>query len=274
VYQAEYPTPSATSYRSSGNGAGNNKASRNRPSLERMAAKGLWPTPTRADAEQAGSRNTGHSKAHAGESLTDAIRGDRGEGRPAAPGVALAPAWTEWLMNWVPGWSGLEPIDKEMFDAWEKVSRVNLGTPALPEDLRGEGVLEVRVEEGSGAAPQGPEPEQQPAVEREDPVQEMPRAAARCRSVEGPEEDEDLLHLPSDVPVQAASGENVLDWMRRQVALGNPTWAEDPADSGCMSRVGVGIPERKNRLKAIGNGQVPLCAAVAFLILMERATNA
>ncbi len=97
VHKAEFPTPSATAYGSSGNGTGNNVESRGRPSLETMAKQGLWPTPTddsssgttlplaattgrwptptAGDAKASGSRNLEGSKAHAGVSLTDAVLG-------------------------------------------------------------------------------------------------------------------------------------------------------------------------------------------------------
>jgi len=39
-----------------------------------MARHGLWPTPTAGDAKGSGSRNLPGSKAHAGVSLTDAVR--------------------------------------------------------------------------------------------------------------------------------------------------------------------------------------------------------
>jgi len=44
-------------------------------------SSGRWPTPTAGDARGSGSRNTENSKAHAGISLTDAVRGDGGKGR-------------------------------------------------------------------------------------------------------------------------------------------------------------------------------------------------
>jgi len=47
------------------------------------------------------------------------------------------------------------------------------------------------------------------------------------------------------------------------------SWEIDPADEGKLPRISVGIPDRVNRLKAIGNGQVPLCAATAWRILNE-----
>lgn len=46
-----------------------------------------------------------------------------------------------------------------------------------------------------------------------------------------------------------------------------PDWTVDPADSGEVPRVASGIKHRVARLKAIGNGQVPQCAAMAFKLL-------
>jgi DNA (cytosine-5)-methyltransferase 1 len=43
-------------------------------------------------------------------------------------------------------------------------------------------------------------------------------------------------------------------------------WSVEPN----VGRVANGMADRVDRLKAIGNGQVPLCAATAWLILMER----
>jgi len=44
---------------------------------------------------------------------------------------------------------------------------------------------------------------------------------------------------------------------------GRPWWQSEPA----MGRVAHGVADRVHRLKAIGNGQVPLCAATAWRIL-------
>ena len=48
-HQMEFPTPTASKYSSSGNGTGNNRASRGRP--EKMAKRGLWPTPQASDSK-------------------------------------------------------------------------------------------------------------------------------------------------------------------------------------------------------------------------------
>jgi DNA (cytosine-5)-methyltransferase 1 len=46
-------------------------------------------------------------------------------------------------------------------------------------------------------------------------------------------------------------------------------WRQDPAETleSCMGRMANGVADRVDRLKAIGNGQVPLCAAYAWRIL-------
>ena len=51
------------------------------------------------------------------------------------------------------------------------------------------------------------------------------------------------------------------------IGWANSWWAVDPADAGKMERASSGVPDRVARLKAIGNGQVPACAAMAWLVL-------
>jgi DNA (cytosine-5)-methyltransferase 1 len=52
------------------------------------------------------------------------------------------------------------------------------------------------------------------------------------------------------------------------------TQAQEIPIEPCVGRVAHGVANRVHRLKAIGNGQVPQCAAVAFNILSEGLTNA
>ena len=73
-HECDFPTPSATASVSSGNGEGNNVASRGRPSLETMARKDLWPTPVVTDAKSSGRSNVTTGVMHPGVSLTDAAR--------------------------------------------------------------------------------------------------------------------------------------------------------------------------------------------------------
>ncbi len=95
-----------------------------------MAARNMWPTATAGDAKSSGSRNLEGSKAHAGVSLTDAVRfgnsntprtwatpttqDGENNGAPsqhernslplnAQAGGALNPEWVELLMGFCPG---------------------------------------------------------------------------------------------------------------------------------------------------------------------------
>jgi DNA (cytosine-5)-methyltransferase 1 len=106
---------------------------------------GSWPTPTAGDAKSSGSRNTAGSKAHAGVSLTDAVRGDSGKGRMspaptaseskgarsavsvargggqrlcAGSGGKLNPPWVEWLMGCPIGWTDCAPLETGKFRQW------------------------------------------------------------------------------------------------------------------------------------------------------------
>jgi hypothetical protein len=56
-------------------------------------------------------------------------------------------------------------------------------------------------------------------------------------------------------------------WM--QETLAGRWWQEEPD----VPRTARGIKDRKGRLQAIGNGQVPLCAATAWRLLSERITS-
>jgi hypothetical protein len=139
------PTPTATSYGSTNNGKrgdGTTYKTAGTPSLETMARKNLWPTPTAGDAKSSGSRNTESSSAHFGLSLTDAVRQDGGQGRliptpsandwkgsskpgqrrrqltdpamgviPQGGGGDLNPTFCEWLMGFPLAWTVLEPSE-------------------------------------------------------------------------------------------------------------------------------------------------------------------
>jgi len=55
-------------------------------------------------------------------------------------------------------------------------------------------------------------------------------------------------------------------WRDSYEKLGSDWWASEPN----VGRVADGVALRVDRLKAIGNGQVPLCAATAWRLLNER----
>ena len=98
-----------------------------------------WPTPTAGDSKSSGSRSLPASGAHAGTSLTDAVRPDRVKSWPtptarddrsgAGTGVdrghtpqlpellggALNPAWVELLMGLPAGWTEAPTLQRDLF---------------------------------------------------------------------------------------------------------------------------------------------------------------
>ena len=69
-------------------------------------------------------------------------------------------------------------------------------------------------------------------------------------------------------PINTAQSKN---WQTTQLEYGSTSdfWATEPN----VGRVVDGLASRMDRLKAIGNGQVPLCAATAWKLLIERLEN-
>lgn len=81
--------------------------------------------------------------------------------------------------------------------------------------------------------------------------------------------DKNMSMVWQGIHIQASKGENLWAglWQLAFVEQEIGWWSIDPADTGDIPRVATGVKDRVNRLKAIGNGQVPLCMAVAWEIL-------
>ena len=137
----------------------------------------------------------------------------------------------------------------------------------------------VRIVEPQTGSPQGPEPREQRTGEHPNVVRELPHETALGRGEEGLSEvpaelrclwegnnARAMRYTPDEVQAiwERATGEEK-DWIRLAAIRGN--WhAEWPG----VPRIAVGIPKRADRLKAIGNGQVPAAAALAWNTLYAR----
>lgn len=85
-------------------------------------------------------------------------------------------------------------------------------------------------------------------------------------------------HVATQCPEVAGRGGEAENWRATQSGMGGVAdgmadrverpWATEPAD---VPRVALGVRDRRARLRSIGNGQVPLCAAVAWRLLARRA---
>jgi DNA (cytosine-5)-methyltransferase 1 len=80
----------------------------------------------------------------------------------------------------------------------------------------------------------------------------------------------------ADVPQCEGAGQSIGSYPEHADSLPSSAWwGKDPAEIPKLGlgRMADGVANRVDRLKAIGNGQVPQCAAVAFNILSEGLTS-
>lgn len=79
-----------------------------------------------------------------------------------------------------------------------------------------------------------------------------------------PADMEEAVLLPAPT---SKDNQHCPSMMSRGVGCRNLREKREGINTGPIPRVATGIKDRVNRLKALGNGQVPLCAATAFRIL-------
>jgi hypothetical protein len=200
-----------------------------------VAHRHIWPTPTAHNAKEGGfpsehNRNTPTLSAQAGGSLN--------------------PDWVEWLMNWPITWSSFNAVNQEKFQRWQETSAA-----ALQESGQ---LRTMWWDRDPSQAPSGQQPDEQPEQELGDSLQKMPRITARQPEVEGSHEGSDLPLLRDGLHLQASQREDMQQGMREQAGMD---------EAQIVPRVASGVVARVDRLKAIGNGQVPLCAATAWRLL-------
>ena len=233
------------------------------PMLERPTAandSGLWPTPVASD-------TTSRTKPYAqggtplslavkwptpstiginGGSHSRAAAKKRGATSALLNGGSLNPGWVEWLMNWPIGWTSLEPLQHDQTELWKKSSAAHVSSTGLPA---------VWWHHDPSAPPQGQEPNEQQPGERRGPVQSVPCGGAQAACASGLQGVRGAIH-----PKTGTQGDAVQQAV--PVSLG-----EGIGGQTLVPRVSNGVTARVDRLKAIGNGQVPRCAAEAWRLL-------
>lgn len=257
-----------------------------------------WPTPTKQDCENDGApsqykRNsiplnalvktfpTPQASMMIDADMEQARYAGNNEKRPEykdAGKGSLNPDWVEWLMGWPIGWSALEPIEKgsqctAMAGEHKTGAKCEIGNPFL--------WLDWSVDPADREEPQ----------EWRAPARQEPGVTPdRLRPIEGGELGGMNRHFDKETGRMAQIG------LTQQVKLriwptpnqfdatcGDLKGKEYTGENrhamkliqaikkhncaGSIPRVAIGIKDRVNRLKAIGNGQVPQCAALAWRIL-------
>ena len=219
----------------------------------------MWQTPVADDAvnREAGKWNSrGEPKLSAQVKLLPAPTASTGGPEPEGKtgrklatvvGGGLNPPWVEWLMNWPINWTSTQEIESDDFKRWQKASTTNVL-------VGGAGLLPLWFYREPAQAPQGSRHGEQCEIEYRVPLCELPRQDACNGEVGGTQQGSSVLELRSGVHLSESEAK----------ALQSDLWQQDGME---ITRTAKGVMNRVDRLKAIGNGQVPLCAAMAWTIL-------
>jgi len=195
-----------------------------------------YPTPMAQDAKGKGNSPSQQDK---NELAVIVTTGESGSGQ-------LNPDWVAWLMGWPIGWEALKPFE---WGNWPSDDWWSVDPADIPSDLEQDITVPMP-------------PKNKYKVELNIKNWPSPRAQD---GPHGPARDSlgDVVRWPSPRAGNPGSRPNM---------KGGKILAEEAKKTtslGTIPRVATGIPNRVDRLKALGNGQVPLCVKVAWEILRK-----
>ena len=184
-------------------------------------------------------------------------------------------------MFWPLGWTSLEPLNERTFLDWYEKSRIQAGAQVVPKD----GVRDLWWDDDPADSPYRPRSLEQLVRECADSVQELSRQGILVGALGRALIRGDLRELSAAIHQDEGTADDVQSVVCEQSGVeskdaslayeGERGWAgvSDAAlDEGVfVPRVAVGVKERVNRLRALGNGQVPLCMSTAFTYLAREA---
>ena len=238
-----WPTPMSTEHKANRQTRENHQNGLTQAVLAEEIKK--WPTPTANMHKGSGPtliRSDGKDRSwdslhYAVEQVTDI-------------GGQLNPNWVEWLMNWPITWSNLNAIDSKEYQRWKETSTKTF--------QKSNQLSEMWWDNDPSQASFGQQPNKQSEQQHCNAVPQMPRDTTRQREMEGSYEGSNLPLLCNDIYLSESEAENVQSGMREQISVD---------ETKIVPRTDKNIVARVDRLKAIGNGQVPLCAATAWELL-------
>jgi hypothetical protein len=202
-----------------------------------------FPTPKAQDSRHALNRHINSKDNHWKNNLGEVVSAQ-------VNGGYLNPNWVEWLMNWPITWSSLNVIDSKEYQRWKETSTKTL--------QKSDQLREMWWDNDPSQASSGQQPNEQSEQQHCNAMSQMPRNTTRQREMEGSHQGSDLPLLCNDIYLSESQTKNVQSGMWEQVSVD---------EKKIVPRTDKNIMARVDRLKAIGNGQVPLCAATAWELL-------
>jgi hypothetical protein len=195
-------------------------------------------------------------------------------------GGQLNPDWVEMLMGWPRKWTALEPMNRNEYIAWLmgfSHDEKRRDAEALRMLRKGNDPQEVREPMGGlGGVQQAPVLLTELREHTDGPDEtrlfvegaEAPEGSVRGVRVQAPQAG--APHRPEQPEQRPVEHSDPLQALPRLLAhYGEKAW-QDGSWENAEPRVAIGIARRVDRLKAIGNGQVPQVAALAWNTLYER----
>lgn len=145
-------------------------------------------------------------------------------------------------MNWPIGWTDVEKNCTYETEYWKAASSA---------DIQGDSLREMWFNREAGAPPQGPQHDQQFTGECYRVMHQVPPRGTLSNQTS------DLPNLPKAFQAEAFEARKAL-WRSYVQQDSRPT----------ISRVAVGVKNRVDRLRCIGNGQVPAVVRLAWETLI------
>jgi len=170
---------------------------------------------------------------------------------------ALNPSWVEWLMGWPLFWTTLDMNLKPYYDAWYETQQwIQTSSKKIQNGI----MRNVWWKVDPAETPQRWESMQQQQGQRDDCMSTMPH--------------EDSLHLGElgSGKCKASSMQDLRgDIQAKENSEIEAMWQAGmpKGERQIISRTSVGEKKRADKLKAIGNGQVPAVAALAWQLLTQ-----
>jgi len=255
-----------------------------------MAKNNLWPTPEAKNGTSGPDYARRNRKYSGADDLVTAVamyptpdvgmakgRGVKSAEARGRLGGSLNPDWVELLMMWPKLWTSLTPMSHVNMLFW-LMGNIGDETRRFSEILRylQSGLIQKEIQRETGrpfsfsqtsillaelCEHQGKPEQAREIIEGAEVVE------GGVRSLRGEKKNSDSSYRSESGQQRSEEPPDAMQILSRLLAQYGPAAMQNGSWENAVPRVATGIKNRANRLKAIGNGQVPLVAATAWRLL-------